>query len=195
MKRAFHHGNLRQELLEQAQAELEENGIEALSLRQVAKRAGVSHTAFAHHFGDARGLLTALTTQGFDALGRELAAAQAAAARPKLDPVVAASLAYVEFAQARPQLFTLMFASRLPDFADMALDASSMAAFSVFIDVIQSARKRSAHRSGGVNVPAMAAWSRVHGLALLLLTGRMRSVLSLDPDQRRKAIVKILAAS
>jgi AcrR family transcriptional regulator len=194
MKTAFHHGNLRQELLAQAQAELEESGVEALSLRQIAKRAGVSHTAFAHHFGDARGLLTALTIQGFETLGRKLAGAKARTRGQKLDALVASGLAYVEFALSHPQLFTLMFASRLPDFSDAALDAASMAAFSEFIDGVRNATKTGEPKSGEVNVPAMAAWSRVHGLALLLLTGRMRSVLALDPDQRQKAIVKILLA-
>src|SRR5262252_290185 len=60
----YHHGNLRAALLEAAEAELEAQGIEAFSLRGVAKRAGVSHAAPAHHFGDANGLLTGLAAEG-----------------------------------------------------------------------------------------------------------------------------------
>ncbi len=192
MKTAYHHGNLREELLEQAQLELEENGVETLSLRRVAKRAGVSHTAFAHHFGDARGLLTALTTLGFELLGNKLSAARLDASLCERDPLVASGAAYVEFAQGHPQLFTLMFASRHPDFSDAALNEASMAAFSSFIEVVRDDAGAGLAQDDVVNIPAMANWARVHGLALLLLTGRMRSVLALDPDRRKEAIIKII---
>lgn len=195
MKTTYHHGNLRKELLDHAQLELEESGIEAFSLRRVAKRAGVSHTAFAHHFGDARGLLTALTTLGFELLGQNLAAARADAARRKCDPLVASGAAYVEFAQVLPQLFTLMFASRHPDFSDASLDTASMAAFSSFIEVVRDDVGAGLAEDDAVNIPAMANWARVHGLALLLLNGRMRSVLELDPNRRKEAIIKIIMSS
>lgn len=194
MKTRYHHGNLREELLDQAQLELEESGVEALSLRRVAKRAGVSHTAFAYHFGDARGLLTALTTLGFELLGQNLAAARADSIRCEWDPLIASGVAYVEFAQRHPQLFTLMFASQHPDFSDAALNEASMAAFSSFIEGVQHDVRAGHPESDVVNIPAMAYWARVHGLALLLLTGRMRSVLALDPDRRKEAIIKILVA-
>lgn len=194
MKKPYHHGNLRAELLEQARLELEESGVEALSLRRVARRSGVSHTAFAHHFGDARGLLTALTTLGFELLGQALAAAKAAGSTQELPDGVASDLAYVEFAQTHPQLFTLMFASQQPDFSNASLDAASMAAFSIFTEHVRAEVRDAGPETDPVNVPAMANWARVHGLALLLLTGRMRSVLALEPDERREAIIKILRA-
>lgn len=194
MKKPYHHGNLRADLLEQARLELEESGVEALSLRKVAKRAGVSHTAFAHHFGDARGLLTALTTLGFELLGRALVDARPTGSSRKHANRVASDLAYVEFAQTHPQLFTLMFASQQPDFSNALLDAASMATFSIFIAHVPT-ESRGGAETDPVNVPAMARWARVHGLALLLLTSRMRSVLALEPDRRREAIIKILLAS
>ncbi len=192
MKPTYHHGNLRKELLDQAQLELEESGVEAFSLRRVAKRAGVSHTAFAHHFGDARGLLTALTTLGFELLGQNLAKARSDAKRRDRDQLVASGAAYVEFAQVYPQLFTLMFASRHPDFSDAALDEASMAAFSSFIQDVRPDVRAGYVEDDAVNIPAMAYWARVHGLALLLLTGRMRSVLALNPDRRKQEIINII---
>ncbi|WP_375284787.1 TetR/AcrR family transcriptional regulator [Marinicauda pacifica] len=192
MKKAYHHGNLRETLLEQARIELEERGIEVLSLRRIAQRAGVSHTAFAHHFGDARGLLTALTAYGYERLGQNLGRARAEAVPHDQDRLVASGLAYVEFALGHPQMFTLMFASKYPNFSDPALDKASMAAFSSFIEDVRRGRKASKPDEESVDVPAMASWARIHGLALLLLTGRMRSVLALDPDRRREAIIDII---
>src|SRR5262245_45102253 len=84
----YHHGNLRAALLEAAEAELEAEGIEGFSLRGVAKRAGVSHAAPAHHFGDASGLLTGLAAEGY----RRFVAAQKNASSDGMSQLVAAGL-------------------------------------------------------------------------------------------------------
>lgn len=188
----YHHGNLRAELLQQAELELENGGIENLSLRKVARRAGVSHTAFAHHFGDARGLLTALAASGFEQFGRELAHARQSALENGEDLLVVSGVAYVDFAIAHPQLFTLMFASQSPDFSDGGLDAASMNAFSSFLQDVRHDEWAAAPPEGQVDVAAMSNWAKVHGLATLLMTGRMRSVLALDGDQRKQAVMDIV---
>ncbi len=189
----YHHGNLRAALLEHAAVELEQSGIEKLSLRQVAKRAGVSHAAFAHHFGSAQGLLTALAAEGFVLFDEVLSAARNQAAIDGANPLQTSGLAYVEFALEHPQLFALMFSSQLPDFADPALDEASMKVFQNFLADVRGSPEHEDGELTGVDVPAMAHWARVHGLATLLLTGRMRSVLSLGASQRARAMRQILA--
>jgi AcrR family transcriptional regulator len=113
--RPYHHGDLRAALLRAAEEELTANGVEGFSLRAVAKRAGVSHAAPAHHFGDVRGLLTALCVEGFNRFLATQHAREAAAALDPRSQLVASGLGYVDFALANPALFRLMFSSNLPD--------------------------------------------------------------------------------
>ena len=191
-KTGYHHGNLRSVLLEHALQELKENGVEALSLRKVARRAGVSHAAPAHHFGNARGLLTALTARGFRLFAEALAAARGRAKGQGQNALTAAGVGYVEFALAHPELFSLMFASAKPDFGEAELDAASMIAFEHFLAAVEESGAGRASDETGVNVAAMKAWSTVHGLAVLLLTKRMRSVLALPEAERSAALRRIL---
>lgn len=99
--RAYHHGDLRRALLAAALEAIEEVGPTALSLRDLARRAGVSHAAPAHHFGDKAGLLTALAAQGFDLLAQALVQAG--------DDLLEAGVAYVDFAVRHRAYFEVMF--------------------------------------------------------------------------------------
>src|SRR5215510_11724381 len=104
MSRRYHHGNLRAELLAAAVAEIDEVGPAAMSLRRVAARAGVTHPAVAHHFGDKTGLLTALAVEGH----RRLAGALADAGGPAAD-LAAMGVAYLRFAHGHRADFDVMF--------------------------------------------------------------------------------------
>lgn len=186
-RRAYHHGDLRAALLAAAEEELAERGVEAFSLRQVARRAGVSHAAPAHHFGDARGLLTALAADGFY---RFLAAQAAREAKADPDPraqLVAAGLGYVDFALERPALFRLLFGSDRPDFTDPALDVASTAAFFHLRDQVGAA--------GGTETDAAAVWAMAHGLADLLANGRLKPILDLPEPAREEVLVSLLSRS
>jgi AcrR family transcriptional regulator len=170
--RPYHHGDLRAALLAAAEDELAERGMEAFSLRSVAKRAGVSHAAPAHHFGDAQGLLTALAAEGF----RQFLAAQAA--RETLadpDPasqLVAAGMGYIDFARTRPTLFRLLWQSKRPDFDNPDLKQAAVAAFDHLVTQVASA-------GGRTTADEAAVWAIAHGLADLLASGRLRGVGSL----------------
>ena len=115
----YHHGALRPALLDAALEAIGEVGPTALSMRDVARRAGVSHAASAHHFGDKAGLLTALAAQGYDLLADELAAAWAATGR-----FLEVGVAYVRFAVAHPAHFAVMFRPELLHLDDPALRAA-----------------------------------------------------------------------
>jgi AcrR family transcriptional regulator len=184
--RPYHHGDLRAALLAAAEAELAETGIERFSLRSVAKRAGVSHAAPAHHFGDTRGLLTALAAEGFTRFLATQHAREARAPRVPADLVVAAGLGYVEFAIAHSALFRLMFASERPDFADPALQAAARAAYAHLLEGIGELRGRDPVGDPAGMTDVAAAWATVHGLADLLQAGRISYLQSL-PDADREA--------
>lgn len=186
-ERSYHHGALRAALLAAAEAELAEKGVEGFSLRSVAKRAGVSHAAPAHHFGDARGLLTALAAEGFH---RFLATQQRREAVAYPEPrkqLVAAGLGYVDFARDNPALFRLIFSSDKPDFTDDALCAAGEAAYAHLAGQVAAA--------GGGPAETAAVWAMAHGLADLLSAGRLRTLANLPPEARDQALTDILTRS
>lgn len=183
--RSYHHGDLRQALLTAAEDELATKGIEAFSLRSVAKRAGVSHAAPAHHFGDTRGLLTALATAGYRLF---LATQGAREAQTDADPraqLVAAGLGYVDFALLRPALFRLLFGSDRPDYADPDLLAAADAAYHHLTGLVAAAGGR-----GTTDVAAV--WAAAHGLADLMAAGRMKALELMAPDARDTALRAVL---
>jgi AcrR family transcriptional regulator len=188
-KPRYHHGDLQQALLAAAEAELAETGLEAFSLRRVARRAGVSHAAPAHHFGDVNGLLTALAAEGFRQFVAAMTARQAAAAPDPGAQIVAAGLGYIEFAVWRRALFRLIFSSDRPDFDAPELAAESTRAFQHLSRLVTA-------RTGGDDLVDVAAvWAMTHGLADLISAGRLKPIQGLDPAERDRAFADILARS
>jgi AcrR family transcriptional regulator len=183
--RPYHHGDLRAALLAAAEAELAERGMEAFSLRSVAKRAGVSHAAPAHHFGDAQGLLTALAAEGFRQFLAAQNAREAVADKDPASQLVAAGLGYVDFALARPTIFRLMWQSNRPDFAVPELAHASRAAFQHLVDQSMAAGGRS-------TADEAAVWAMAHGLADLLAAGRLKGIGSLPPKARDAMVADMM---
>ncbi len=155
----YHHGDLRAVILAEAARLIAERGAEALSLRELAREAGVSHAAPAHHFTDRRGLFTALATQGFQKLTQALADSG-----PDFS---AAALAYVEFAVHNPGEFAVMFAKSLVDDQDPELVAAQVAARQELGRGV--ATLTDPHAAADPDAAALAAWAMVHGYAMLWL--------------------------
>jgi AcrR family transcriptional regulator len=166
-QRRYHHGALRPALLAAAEAVIAERGVDGFSLRETARRAGVSPAAPAHHFGDARGLLTALAAEAFRQFGDALEAADGAGSR--IDRLRAQGLAYVRFALDERAKFDLMWRYLLLDRDDPEYRAASSRAYSI---LDRAARGRPAGPGEQAEIPAaIAAWSIVHGFARLALDG------------------------
>lgn len=181
----YHHGDLRAAFLAAGEAELAERGVEGFSLRQVAKRAGVSHAAPAHHFRDAQGLLTALATEGFHQF---LAAQHAREAQAAPDPraqLMAAGLGYLDFALARPALFGLIFGSAKPDHNAPDLLAAAQAAFRHLSEQVAAL--------GAGQETLLGVWSLTHGFADLLSAGRLWVIDPLSTDQKEAVYLGLLS--
>lgn len=167
-KRGYHHGDLRTAALEAARVQLGERGAEDVSLREVARAAGVSATALYRHFPDKTALLEALSDEGFGRLAAAQRAAMAAATDTKVDAFNAMGRAYVRFALGEPGLFRLMF-THTPKHDPLTIDLDHADAS------LSMLRQKAAELVPAEQGPAAAqrfalrAWSLVHGLALLLL--------------------------
>jgi AcrR family transcriptional regulator len=158
-KESYHHGDLKAAILQRAATLVAERGADGISLRELARAAGVSHAAPAHHFIDRRGLFTALATEGY-----QLLAAALTDARPKF---IDAARAYVAFALDHPGHYEVMFDRSLYDEADPGLVAASTAAGAELNRGV--ATLTDGHAKRDPEAAALAAWSLVHGFSLLWL--------------------------
>jgi len=174
MRRAkpYHHGNLREALLKAAIRLIAAVGPTAFTLREVARRAGVSHNAPYRHFRDRDDLMAAVAAQGF----RELTRAMIEAAEPEsdaLDRLKHAGLGYVRFALHRPEHFTVMFDAPISKRMHPDSAAAGEQAFETLLGFVKSCQDAERLPSGDLRRMALLAWTMVHGIAKLAITGRL----------------------
>ena len=191
-RRGYHHGDLRAVLLAAGEAEPAEHGIEGFSLRGVAKRAGVSHAAPAHHFRDANGLLTALAAEGFRRFVDKQKLRQQASDKDPLSQLVAAGMGYVDFAMAHPALFRLMFSSDRPDHEAEELHIAASAAYRKLVEDVARLRGAGTEPS---STEVMRTWAIAHGLADLMNSRRLKPLLGLRKVERDAALSDMLRRS
>jgi AcrR family transcriptional regulator len=183
---SFHHGDLRWALVQGAMLLLEREGPLGVGLRAAARLAGVSQTAPYRHFADKDAMLAAVAEQGF----RELADRMSAASRDNADPrtaLLAIGETYVSLASERPNLFRLMFG---PEVADKArcpnVREAGMRAYQLLLAAISAAQRAGVLCKGDPERIALAHWSCVHGLASLIVDGRLSERLAAaGPDGAR----------
>lgn len=164
--RPYHHGNLKAELVRAGIALIEEEGLDALSLRAIAARAGVSHAAPRNHFGSLRGLLTAIAAEGFRLHAREMRAGLS----PDADRVArlhAAMEGYVRFSRTHPALFALMFSPLHCDMDDPDLRDAGRASYAVLSDIARGLDWDKADAPDAQYRTETMLWSLVHGFAQL----------------------------
>ncbi len=175
----YHHGSLREALLQAAERVLERDGLAGLTLRAVAREAGVSHAAPTHHFGDLTGLVSELAAIGF----RQFNAAMAAACGSDVPPMqraAARAKAYVGYAQAHPGMYLLMFRTERLDYSRPTLCSAAEASFAGLAGAVAAKQHESISDQSLTLDQAAAiarAWSLVHGFTMLLLDGRLQDIL------------------
>jgi AcrR family transcriptional regulator len=188
----YHHGDLRRTLLDASLALAEESGVAALSLREVARKAGVSHNAPYHHFPDKGALLAAIADEGFEALAREMTVASAAVPdgpRAPLARLEACGLAYVRYALKSRAHFRVMFRPELAQDACVTPRCSMTRPFELLVESIVACQRAGQLPDGDPMPLVLTCWSAVHGLASLWLDGP----LSLDPKGFGKSPEKLAA--
>lgn len=185
--------DLRRTVLDASLALIAQDGLDALSMREVARRAGVSHQAPYHHFGDREGILAAICEEGFEKLKIDMRKAIAKAGADPIDRLTAIGRAYVGFALAHPSHFKLMFRSEFvsherhegaQETEESAFDMLVRVTNEVAIDVL--GRKDETF--------AVMAWGLAHGLATLLLEGKLKHHFGDSVRAQRAAVEKALDA-
>lgn len=176
-QKPYHHGDLPTALLAAAETLLEADGIQALTLRAVARAVGVSHTAPQNHFGDLTGLLSELAGEGYQRFAAATAGAVNEAGDAPRARNQAMARAYIGFAQAHPGLFTLMFRTERLDFTRPALRQGADAARNALMAAVTAKAARPLSRQESIE-RAAATWSFVHGFAVLLLEGRLKGMIA-----------------
>jgi AcrR family transcriptional regulator len=182
--KTYHHGDLREALVLAAVGLLEEKGLTSFTLRECARRAGVSHAAPAHHFATAADLLAEIAARGFErfvaALGQ---AAEAAGTLPETR-LAAMGQAYVAFALANPAVYGLMFRAGAGPLQSPRLKTAASAAWQQLCDGV--AAVLGPERQDEVIAKAAAVWALVHGTATLTLDGKFppAAVHDVDPAAR-----------
>jgi AcrR family transcriptional regulator len=170
----YHHGDLRNVLLASGVQLLAEEGLEALSLRGLAKRAGVSHNAPYQHFADKEAFLAALAEQGFMLLGQAMAQAQEALAAdlPITERLVALGQTYVQFALHHPSHMAVMFINfahqKYPTLAEAA-----MAALAQLLHLVEQGQASGQLRPTEPQAIALSLWTILHGMSLLLIADKL----------------------
>ncbi|MEU7044784.1 TetR/AcrR family transcriptional regulator [Streptomyces varsoviensis] len=184
----YHHGDLRAACLRAARELLEEDGSAALSMRAVARRAGVSPTAPYRHFPDREALVSAVAAGGYRELAGHLAAAHPEPATP--DELAAVAVAYVRFALDHPALFRAMFAEPCDPGNEERVAAT--AAVSEYVRGIV----RRAYPDAAPDALSTAVWALVHGLAFLHLDGKLdASTAETVADRVRAAVLALLGTA
>ena len=166
---AYHHGDLRQAMLAAADQLIDERGLENFTLRECARRAGVSHGAPAHHFGDVRGLLTELARQGFEQLQTAMDAHEAAAEPDVYAQFIANGQAYVSFALAHRGRFQLMFRRDRVACDDPRLQQAGRATYGRLQQHMAAVTAAAGAGTTLQDEKALLAWVVVHGLSTLTL--------------------------
>src|SRR3954466_3429669 len=188
----YHHGSLRAALLEAAERVLERDGLAGLTLRAVAREAGVSHAAPAHHFGELAGLLSELAAVGFRQFNAAMIAAGAIGVSP-LEKALARAKAYVAYAQAHPGMYGLMFRTERLDMSRPSLCEAANASFAGLAGTIAATRQEQiSDRTLSLEQAAdiARAWSLVHGFTTLLLDGRLTDIMErLPKDTSAEALL------
>jgi AcrR family transcriptional regulator len=173
----YHHGDLKNALIEAGIKILSKEGVGGLSLRKVAKQAGVSHSAPYAHFADKQSLIAAISTEGFKQLYAELDAAILSHAGDPKGQLMEGAWAYVQFAMNNTDAFKIMFSGVLekerdyPSFVEISHNT-----FGRVVDIVRACQEAGVLRPAPAEMMAVAVWGQLHGIISLILEGQVSHV-------------------
>jgi AcrR family transcriptional regulator len=179
--RAYHHGDLRAALLDEAAAMIAEGGAASLTMRALGRRLGVSRAAAYRHFEDKAALLVAVAAAGFSRLRDRLQAVDAGAPRSSMERIRRMGEEYVRFALENPAYYRLMYGREGLARRDVPeLREAGNSLFEQLVEVIRAYQDSGKIERQDPRAQAYVAWSSVHGLASLLIDGQILTAVDVD---------------
>jgi AcrR family transcriptional regulator len=191
-RKKYHHGDLKNALIRVGIEILSKEGLAGLSLRKVAKKAGVSHAAPYAHFADKQALIAAISTEGYHRLYEQLSVMVESHKDNPQQMLVEMGWAYTQFAVKDPEHFKIMFSDIIeqekdyPEFREMALKS-----FDLLVTLVKECQETGTLPPGPADMVAVRLWSLVHGFVLLLLEGQISHTL-LDRVSIRTLLIFLL---
>lgn len=189
--RPYHHGDLRRALIGTAMAMLAADQSWAFTLREVARRTGVSHAAPYKHFPDREGLLRELARIGFVRLGQAMGEAMTLGQSSSRAQFIAGAEACIAFASHNPGLYRLMFSADADKAADPQLHEAAMKTFGILLRLLEEGQRNGSFRPVAIHAQAAASWAQVHGLAMLAINGQLLEE-KVGPEPVRAALDVLL---
>jgi AcrR family transcriptional regulator len=173
--KAYHHGDLRNALIQAGLELLAEGGARELDLRKVARRAGVSHAAPYRHFADKQALIAAINEEGFHRLAERIQSTLRAVPDEPFEQLLGVALAYVRFAQENPWLMREMFSGLTIERETFtSLQVASKSVYRIYAEVLRRGQMSGEIVDGDPAALAGVLWSVLHGLAMLIIENQMR---------------------
>ena len=187
----YHHGDLRNALIQAATTVLVEKGAAALSLREVARVAGVSHAAPYRHFRDKAALLRVLAQGGFERLTAAINTAAENSPHNPEQKLIEAGVAYVRNALQHPEITRLMFAATIEPPQDRAYLVASAASYEALLDIIREGIEQGSFRQQPPQQLVLVAWASMHGLAMLAVASLLE--VDVDDEQALDTLIRSVA--
>lgn len=173
-KKNYHHGDLKNALIKAGADILSREGVSALSLRKVAQKAGVSHTAPYAHFADKQALIAAISTEGYKKLYEQIAQVAAQHQSDPLCRLVESSWTYVQFALDEPDHFKVTFSGMIEKEQDYpAYVETAKQTFGLVVEIVVQCQQAGILRQGAPDLTAVTVWALIHGLVTLLLENQI----------------------
>jgi AcrR family transcriptional regulator len=173
-KKSYHHGDLKNALIEAGADILSKDGVSGLSLRKVAQKAGVSHTAPYAHFADKQALIAAISTEGYKKLYEQIAQVAGQYRSDPLRRLVESSWAYVQFALDEPDHFKVTLSGLIEKEQDYpAFVETARQTFELVVEVVAQCQQSGILRKGATDLTAVSVWALIHGFVTLLLENQV----------------------
>ncbi|MBF0858139.1 TetR/AcrR family transcriptional regulator [Gluconobacter sp. LMG 31484] len=172
-ERPYHHGDLRRALIETALVMLAADQNWTFTLREVARRTGVSHAAPYKHFRDREDLLRELARLGFVQLGESMTQAMSLTQSSVREQFIAGAQACIDFALCNSGLYRLMFSADADKSMDPDLHDAAMKTFTILLQLLEEGQRDGSFRPVNIDALAAASWAQVHGLAMLAINGQL----------------------
>ncbi len=173
-KKSYHHGDLKNALIEAGADILSKDGVSGLSLRKVAQKAGVSHTAPYAHFADKQALIAAISTEGYKKLYEQIAQVAEQYRSDPLRRLVESSWAYVQFALDEPDHFKVTLSGMIEKEQDYpAFVETARQTFGLVVEVVTQCQQAGILRQGAPDLTAVSVWALIHGFVTLLLENQI----------------------